>query len=187
MKYRTQHRGDCPTCNGPVIGTLRRKFCSRKCRNTNTNLRHQAYQEQQARGRERKLKMIEIMGGACARCGYRRNYAALEFHHVKPGSKSFQLDLRSLSNRNWVAILEEAAKCEMLCGNCHAELHHPDCGLACREMTEIYSSAKRLYSSTTVTSPSGVRRVYCCRRGRPVTGSSHSRMLPASTPSSFRS
>jgi predicted HNH restriction endonuclease len=43
------------------------------------------------------------------------------------GAKSFQLDLRSLSNRRWSVITEEAKKCILLCSNCHAELHNPGC------------------------------------------------------------
>ncbi len=62
-------------------------------------------------------------------CGYDKNYAALEFHHKVPIEKLFQLDLRSLSNRSWDAILEEAKKCQLLCSNCHAEYHNPDCRL----------------------------------------------------------
>ena len=65
--------------------------------------------------------------GGCEKCGYSKNYAALEFHHLDPETKSFQLDLRSLSNRKWLAITEEAKKCILLCSNCDAELHNPDC------------------------------------------------------------
>jgi len=61
------------------------------------------------------------------RCGYNKNHAALEFHHENPDNKDFQLDLRSLSNRKWDAIVREAGKCLLLCSNCHAEEHNPDC------------------------------------------------------------
>ncbi|MGD8926750.1 MAG: hypothetical protein PVG20_07855, partial [Thioalkalispiraceae bacterium] len=66
-------------------------------------------------------------GNECELCGYAKNHAALEFHHTKPEEKIFQLDLRSLSNRRWELILEEAQKCQLLCSNCHAELHNPEC------------------------------------------------------------
>ncbi len=58
---------------------------------------------------------------------HERNHAALEFHHARPGTKSFQLDLRSLSNRSWERVLEESVKCILVCGNCHAEVHNPGC------------------------------------------------------------
>ena len=65
--------------------------------------------------------------GGCEKCGYNKNDAAQEFHHLDSKTKSFQLDLRSLSNRKWLAIAEEAKKCILLCSNCHAELHNPEC------------------------------------------------------------
>jgi 5-methylcytosine-specific restriction endonuclease McrA len=82
---------------------------------------------QQQRGRQRKLHLIRQLGGACQRCGYMRNHAALTFHHRSPKSKSFQLDLRNLSNRTWQGVLDEVAKCDLLCSNCHLEVHNPEC------------------------------------------------------------
>jgi hypothetical protein len=72
------------------------------------------------------------MGGRCSVCGYRRNYAALEFHHVDPMQKVFQLDMRSLANLRWTQVLDEAGKCQLLCSNCHAEHHNPDAMLEAR-------------------------------------------------------
>ena len=65
-------------------------------------------------------------GGCCSRCGYSSNYAALEFHHAAPTDKTFNLDLRSLSNRAWDVIVAEAEKCELVCSNCHKEIHNPE-------------------------------------------------------------
>ena len=67
-----------------------------------------------------------MMGGQCMRCGYARNLSALEFHHRDPSRKSFQLDARTLANRRWAQVETEAAKCDLLCSNCHAETHHPE-------------------------------------------------------------
>jgi hypothetical protein len=120
----SSNREHCETCGQGLQGRQRR-FCSRKCKNADTNHRHQSYQKQQERGRDRKLELIALLGGSCSRCGYRRNHAALEFHHVLPDSKSFDLSTRSLSNRTWESVLAESAKCLLVCSNCHAELHHP--------------------------------------------------------------
>jgi len=65
-------------------------------------------------------------GGKCSRCGYARNLAALTWHHLDPAMKTFNLDVRSLSNRNREAIDHELRKCILLCANCHAEAHFPD-------------------------------------------------------------
>lgn len=94
-----------------------------------TNYHHQSYLAQQRRGRATKMQLIEMMGGRCSNCGYATNHAALEFHHVDPTRKEFPLDLRSLSNRAWPQIESEARKCLLLCSNCHAESHNPDCVL----------------------------------------------------------
>ncbi|HSD96539.1 MAG TPA: hypothetical protein VLB06_05275 [Sulfuricaulis sp.] len=116
----------CTTCHKPLRGRQRR-FCSRQCKNADTNNKHQSYQAQQLRGRERKLELIRLKGAKCEYCGYSKNYAALEFHHPNPHEKDFQLDIRTLSNRRWDAVIVEAKKCLLLCSNCHAEEHNPDC------------------------------------------------------------
>jgi hypothetical protein len=116
----------CSTCHKPLRGR-QRKFCSRRCKNADTNNKHQSYQAQQLRGRERKLELIRMKGAKCEYCGYNKNYAALEFHHPNPHEKDFQLDIRTLSNRRWDAVTTEARKCLLLCSNCHAEEHNPEC------------------------------------------------------------
>jgi hypothetical protein len=118
----------CLNCKTLLSGR-QRKFCSRQCKNAHNNDYYQSYQAQQKRGRERKLQLIEMKGMECERCGYNKNYAALEFHHPAPEDKEFQLDLRSLSNRRWAAILREVKSCRLLCSNCHAEEHNPQCAL----------------------------------------------------------
>jgi hypothetical protein len=116
----------CASCNKSLRGR-QRKFCSRRCKNADTNKRHQSYVAQQQRGRKRKLALIHLKGAKCELCGYRTNYAALQLHHPNPLAKKFQLDIRALSNRRWDAVLEESRKCTLLCANCHAEEHNPDC------------------------------------------------------------
>jgi hypothetical protein len=116
--------GKCQICGKELTG-LQRKFCSTKCKSRDTNSRHQTYQCQQKRGLERKKKLVEAKGGCCEVCGYNKNYAALEFHHVDPSAKEFNLDMRKLSNSTWGRILKEVEKCQLICSNCHAETHHP--------------------------------------------------------------
>jgi len=118
----------CVQCGARLAGR-QKKYCSRNCKNTYGNLNYQSYQAQQLRGRLRKLRLLKLKGMKCSSCGYQKNHAALEFHHPSPESKTFQLDLRSLSNRKWEVVFNEAEKCILLCSNCHAELHNPDCEL----------------------------------------------------------
>jgi len=119
-----ESRECCVVCDARLTGRQRR-FCSRRCKNLDTNQRHQSYGSQQARGLKRKLALLEECGKRCARCGYGRNLAALVWHHLEPGKKSFSLDIRSLSNRSEAEIRSEVMKCILLCANCHAEEHWP--------------------------------------------------------------
>lgn len=84
------------------------------------------YKKQRERALSRKLELVRMMGGECSKCGYHENLAALDFHHINPSEKEFQLDSRHLSNTHMEKILEEAKKCVLLCSNCHREIHYPE-------------------------------------------------------------
>jgi transposase len=71
--------------------------------------------------RRMKQILVDEAGGRCATCGYDRCLAALTFHHLDPASKRFGLGGRGLA-RSLDALREEAAKCVLLCANCHAEV-----------------------------------------------------------------
>ncbi len=71
--------------------------------------------------RQVKRTLIEEAGGGCVLCGYDRCHAALQFHHVDPWTKSFELSQRGLT-RSWARMRAEAAKCVLLCATCHAEV-----------------------------------------------------------------
>ncbi len=73
--------------------------------------------------RRRKVKeiLIEEAGGCCVLCGYSKHPAALQFHHLDPAEKSFGLGVRGIT-RSIERLRAEAAKCSLLCANCHAEV-----------------------------------------------------------------
>ena len=66
--------------------------------------------------------MADYKGGCCQICGYTRYIGALDFHHIKPEEKKFNLSVDNLF-RSWTLILEELDKCVMICSNCHREVH----------------------------------------------------------------
>jgi len=68
-----------------------------------------------------KRALVAEAGGACAACGYDRCVAAFQFHHVDPAEKRFALALKGLT-RSVDTLRQEAAKCVLLCANCHAEV-----------------------------------------------------------------
>lgn len=74
--------------------------------------------------RRRKVKQmaIEYKGGCCIRCGYNKSVAALDFHHRDPTKKDFQIS-RDGHCTAWEKVKEELDKCDLVCRNCHAEIH----------------------------------------------------------------
>jgi transposase len=71
--------------------------------------------------RRRSLKQILVKeaGGGCVLCGYSRCDRALEFHHLDPKAKQFQITSHT---RSLARLRAEASKCVLLCSNCHAEV-----------------------------------------------------------------
>jgi helix-turn-helix protein len=112
-------QGDCPK-HGPGPFVRRRDGAWRclRCRSLAVS----------ARRRRVKSVLVAEAGGRCVICGYDRHPGALQFHHVEPALKSFDL------GRVGVALsLEraraEASKCALLCANCHAEVENGDATL----------------------------------------------------------
>lgn len=113
----------CISCQSELKGR-QQKFCSPKCKSHISNCTHQAYASQKQRGFVAKKKTVLEMGGKCTICGYCKNLSSLEFHHKDPSIKEFMLDIRSFANRP-KASQKEAKKCQLVCCNCHRELHNP--------------------------------------------------------------
>lgn len=73
--------------------------------------------------RRRAVKQILVheAGGRCQACGYDRCVGALEFHHLVRAEKRFAVSQEGVT-RALEACRAEAAKCALLCANCHAEV-----------------------------------------------------------------
>jgi hypothetical protein len=73
--------------------------------------------------RRRQVKEILVAeaAGCCAICGYSEFACALQFHHLDPTTKSFAIGHQGIT-RGIDAMRLEAAKCVLLCANCHAAL-----------------------------------------------------------------
>lgn len=70
-----------------------------------------------ARRRKRRKMLISILGGSCNRCETAED---LEFDHINPAEKCFQLSGKAL-DKPWESLLEEAKKCQLLCHEHHRE------------------------------------------------------------------
>jgi transposase-like protein len=73
--------------------------------------------------RRRRVKetLVAEAGGACLLCGYATSVGALHFHHLDPGQKEFPVSRRGIT-MSIESARREAAKCVLLCANCHVEV-----------------------------------------------------------------
>jgi hypothetical protein len=108
----TEFQFDCPT-HGPTPFRWRQYdgFRCLRCRSEAVARRR----------RKAKAMLVAEAGGSCRVCGYDRCAAALEFHHLDRATKSFNLGFAGVT-RSIDAMRAEAAKCVLLCSNCHAEV-----------------------------------------------------------------
>ena len=77
---------------------------------------------QRKRRRERKRRLIDLLGGRCMDCGYDRSDSALQFHHRDGQEKTFAIGGFTGS---WRRLVSEATKCDLICANCHRIRHAP--------------------------------------------------------------
>ena len=73
----------------------------------------------------RKQALIDALGilPICQRCGYDRYVGALEFHHTDPRTPDVGI---GVFQGVWDVALTEAKKCQLICANCHREVHGQD-------------------------------------------------------------
>lgn len=75
--------------------------------------------EYQRRLRRLKKERFHALKDKCSACGYSKCKWALHFHHIDPTTK--RGGLADMRDAPMSRILEEIAKCIILCSNCHAE------------------------------------------------------------------
>ena len=120
---------NCIICENELTKT-QVKYCSAKCKqkahyNKHVKNNPNTSYSQFKRADIRKKLFIQEFGGGCVICGYNKNYSALQFHHLY--DKSFNLDSRRIANTSLLKLRLELEKCTLLCANCHAEEHNPQC------------------------------------------------------------
>jgi hypothetical protein len=69
-----------------------------------------------------KIDAIKYLGGSCKYCGYSKCVSALEFHHRDPSKKEFGISMKGYT-KSWESIRVELDKCDLVCSNCHKEIH----------------------------------------------------------------
>jgi hypothetical protein len=68
-----------------------------------------------------KARAIAYKGGKCKVCSYNKFPGALEFHHLDPSLKNFEIGSDGYKVK-WEKLQAELDKCILLCSNCHAEV-----------------------------------------------------------------
>ncbi len=95
---------------------------------------HKKFNDYQGRNRSRcgscntkirrfraKAAAVKYLGGKCVKCGWNKNQAALQFHHLNAQKKDFIIG--NVANKSWEYIKSEIEKCILLCANCHSIQH----------------------------------------------------------------
>src|SRR5512135_1235793 len=93
--------------------------------------------------RNLKARAIEYKGGCCQvpGCGYNKCQAALQFHHLDPGQKDFQISGRNIT---WERVKPELDKTILVCANCHLELHDVEIQKARMRLIEELAKLRRM-------------------------------------------
>ncbi len=112
-----QRRKFCLDCS-PFGGGNRRNLCTTPVKGS-PEYKARGLKRYQKRKAKINKKVRELGGNKCKSCGYNKCSAALEFHHRDPKTKKFQLS--TAYRRPWEDVLDEVAKCDLLCSNCHGE------------------------------------------------------------------
>lgn len=60
----------------------------------------------------------------CVECGYNKNPVALDYHHVNENDKRFSLASVKAAGCSIQDLIDEIAKCIVLCANCHRIKHY---------------------------------------------------------------
>jgi hypothetical protein len=102
-----RNRGkSCRVCNKPLNGKAGWGLCTNHFK--------------LERKRIVKKALIEALGGKCSSCGEVYPDVVFDFHHLEDKDNSMAY---LISNANLNTIAKEAAKCTLLCANCHRIEH----------------------------------------------------------------
>ena len=101
----------CSICNKEYLYNRGTGSTTIQCSNCKVNERRHRIKKQ----------LVEYKGGRCIGCKYKKYVGALQFHHLDPNEKDFQIS--GSHCRNFEKLKKEVDKCVLLCGNCHSEVH----------------------------------------------------------------
>jgi len=79
------------------------------------------YEAKQFLRQLKRERILAHMGGKCEICGYDKHKVSLQCHHTNPKEKDS--NYKNILDWKWEKIVEELKKCELVCANCHIEIH----------------------------------------------------------------
>lgn len=100
------------------------KPCKKEA-NKKDYVKHKSRYQAQARGYKDKIVAYikQYKENKFCKCG-ESHPACLQFHHKDPSTKSFNISDARKNVCSVENLQKEIDKCEIICANCHAKLHH---------------------------------------------------------------
>jgi hypothetical protein len=108
---KPEYRARCDECFKKYLHKIRTTDKYRKLRNKRRKIDLL----------KKKKIMVDYLGGKCSKCGYNKSLSALTFHHRNPKEKEYELG--HIKDNNWQRVKKELDKCDLVCFNCHMEIH----------------------------------------------------------------
>ena len=102
--------------------------------------REQFRQSLRKRRRKRKADLVAAYGGRCIDCGYATCPEELQFHYRDPSTKDFGL---GHFNGSLARLSAEAAKCDLVCANCHRIRHALEAAASRHRVVQMRRDTKR--------------------------------------------
>lgn len=88
-------------------------FCSKECED-----HYKALEKRYSN----RAPAIEYLGGRCKRCGFNEDTSILQFHHLDPCDKRYNVPF--FLHKGFEFVRPELNKCVLLCLNCHKIVHN---------------------------------------------------------------
>ena len=117
--YKNKDGRECPRCNR--VKSLDNFYQRRGVAGSSVYCKPCTNDQTIERMRNTKRLCIEYKGGKCEKCGYDKYDGALDFHHLDPSKKDFDISRKKSTNID--KLKPELDKCILICSNCHRELH----------------------------------------------------------------
>lgn len=111
----------------PYKDKQKQKEKNREYQAKHYQLKKQYYIDKAKIGREKLRDIVSKLKNdlRCEFCG-EDHIACLDFHHRDPSEKDFNISTAVVNGYGINRIMQEIAKCSILCANCHRKLHYKE-------------------------------------------------------------